>query len=299
MRGARGLLLASALAAASFFPTRSAQACSQPAPPVELIGYPADGATQVPTDVRPIYDTIRANTLQASALASATFEIRSSNGTVIPATAALSPYAWHFELTPQQPLAANTSYALVATLPARDGGTVKDSVTFTSGSAPAAPPRAPHDLFLQNYHYSGPVNSCGPIQRATCVAVPAGQFVVMAPPPPFAGTTYLLREAELTSVFTASSTNLPPSGCLTFRTRAPNGSLSEPVLRCAEASPHFELSGSAQIGCTPEGLTQDGRPVAPGRACSISHSSTSSGAAWFAAALAFIGAFRAKRRSKR
>src|SRR5687768_12310631 len=87
-QGVGSLLFAVAAFTATLATPTSSEACSMPAPPVELIGYPAEGATQVPTDVRPVYDTIRANLRQPGALASSTFELRSA-GDAIPVSAAL------------------------------------------------------------------------------------------------------------------------------------------------------------------------------------------------------------------
>jgi hypothetical protein len=273
-----------------------------PAPPVALVGYPAENATQVPTDVVPIFDTIRANVTQGAALGNSTFELRSAGGAVIPVVATLAPYAWHFELTPQTPLAPNTAYALVATLPAYGGGTVKSSVFFTTGGGPAAPAVKPSDVFLQNYRYQGPINSCGPSQTGTCVAIPApDRFVTIRRTGPFApDTTYLLRSSEITTTLTTGlPPGSPPAGCLEIRARSPNGSLSEPVTRCAEFAPLLELPDSTAIACTSQGLTKNGEVVSPVRGCSLSPGTSGGGIAGLAGVVLALGALRLKRRSKR
>lgn len=281
-------------------PTAS-EACSMPAPPPELVGYPAEGATEVPTDVVPIFDTIRANITQAGGVANSTFELRSAGGALVPVDAALAPYTWQFELTPQQSLEPNTTYTLVATLYTYPNRPVTASVGFTTGAGPAAPAARPSDVFIQNYRYQGPINTCGPSQTGTCVAIPSDRFVVIRPTSPFfPQSSYLLRSSEITTALKAGMPpELPPAGCLEIRTRSPNGSLSEAVLRCAEWAPLLELPDSNAIGCTSQGLTKNGEVVSPNRGCSMSPTASGGGMAGLAGLLLSFAALRLKRRSKR
>lgn len=285
------LCLSAAIFAAISSSAAHSHACSFDAPPVGLVGYPSHGAA-VPTDVVPIYDALAANVLTPEMLASASFVLRSASGTVVPTTAATSTYPWHFELMPAGLLAANTTYVLEATLPSRyPPDPVKHTITFWTGEGPAAPPAPPNDVLIQNYAYDGPLlDSCDPPRHGTCVAVPEGHSIVWQHEPPRHAPA-LLRAPAMNNFMNASSG--PPSGCLSLRTRGHNGALSEPVLKCAETTPLFQLSSIQSLKCTSAGLMET-KPVSPTPApgCSMTAGSIPNSRGWLASVLALIGLLR-------
>jgi hypothetical protein len=278
-----------AATATLFGAAEPAEACTwlPPGPP-ELIGLPSEGVP-APTDVLPTFDRAHANMSAPSSIAR--FVLRTAD-TVIPLTPAY-PYPSVFTLAPPQPLQPNTSYVLEATLPVRTGGTVTDTVTFTTGGGAAAPPGPPHGVFLQNFLLTGAVDTCDP-RPGTCVAIPYD--VVATPANLFGqetGQSDLWQSSRFT-VLTQSSPHGDPSGCMSFRARGQNGALSEPVVRCAATSPAVVVNAEKKLACTATGITENG---APAQGCSVSRSATSgNGMAGVAAMFALLAASRLKAR---
>jgi MYXO-CTERM domain-containing protein len=282
-------LAAATFAAISFSAARS-QACTRDPPPVGLVGYPSHGATWVPTDVVPIYEAYAGNVLAPEMLANASFVLRTTSGTVVPTIAAPSTYPWYVELTLAGRLAPYAAHVLEATLPSRySADPVRHTITFWTGEGPAAPPQAPSNMLIQNYAYAydGPINTCDPPSRGTCLAVPNGSFIVVQNESSSFGPS-LLRGPSMNYSMNLSSAT--PSGCLTLRTRGLNGVLSEPVLKCAETTPLFQLSSLENVECTTAGLVEtkpvSGNPV-PG--CSVRAGSVPGSRGWLAGALALLG----------
>jgi len=48
-----------------------------------------------------------------------------------------------------------------------------------------------------------------------------------------------------------------PYQCVRLRTRAYDGTYSEPVVLCGKDAPHYVVEGSAMLECTPQGLAHD------------------------------------------
>ena len=279
--------LAAATFAAVWFNAARSEACTRDLPPVGLVGYPSHGAF-VPTDVLPIYEILPANVLTPEMLTTASFVLRSASGTVVPTTPAISTYPGYFELTLAEQLTPYTTYVLEATLPSRQPfhppDPVKHTITFWTGEGPATPPAAPNDLLIQNYAYDGPIviDSCDPPRRGTCVAA-QGPFTVLQNEESIHPPTLLKAPAMIS--FMAGAT-----GCLTLRTRGPNGALSEPVRRCADTTPLFQLSSMENVECTSAGLVET-KPVSanPPPACSMSAGSVPGSRGWLAGALGVLG----------
>jgi len=53
-----------------------------------------------------------------------------------------------------------------------------------------------------------------------------------------------------------------PYQCVRLRTRAYDGTYSEPVVLCGKDAPHYVVEGSAMLECTPQGLAHDAREAA-------------------------------------
>lgn len=241
---------------------KSAHACLTLPPPPALVGYPAEGQADVPTDVVPFYSIFDAG---ISDVAMAQFELTSSEGAVI-AVQAKQLYAWHAELLPSEPLQPNTEYRVEVSLP--NGESVR-GVSFRTGAGPFEGKPPPPNASLQHYQFAPDViqTSCSPSQTGTCVAL-AGAW-------PTEVTDLWNGNANETVYLYEGSffTNLSgldqgtPFDCVRLRSRAPNGVYSTPVELCRGDGPLLILTGNDRITCTAEGLqqepTQPGTPSAP------------------------------------
>ncbi len=256
----RVVVLVASVGAITFAASRDAEACSTIRPPPALVGFPSDGATDVPTDVVAFYDMTLAH-FDVTGLPDMNFVIRSAAGAEIGATAQKA-YAWQFELTPMESLEPNTEYILETTLPAYDGEPATTGrVAFTTGAGPlSAAPEAPTGVFLQHYRINRkPLSSCDPHPSGTCLALPAGAALT---------ATYTWQEEEQSPSYLLeqplfirdlSGINQgTPFECINLRTRAANGTLSPPTTLCGAGAPLFEL-GDTDIACTPDGLTLRGQ----------------------------------------
>ncbi len=180
----------------------------------------------------------------------------------------------HFELVPPNELEPLTTYTLRGRwTPSGLSEEVTIALSFTTGagrldSVPAAPSAS-----MRHYRLSGgPSSTCGPPPVGTCVSMAAGTLVQTtyldsfgqehgpSPDPNSAPIDGYLYDGpfftDLAGI--AQGTNYE---CVLLRTRAINGSLSQPTVLCGDDAPLFELSGGLTVGCTPEGLTHDGELV--------------------------------------
>ena len=236
---------------------KSAHACSTVAPPVSLVGYPADGQADVPTNVVPFYNVAFA---RIDDVATARFELTSSDSAVISMRAEQS-HVWHADLLPSELLQPNTEYRIEVSLP---NGEMVPGVSFTTGAGPfeGAPP--PPSASLQHYQFAPdvPLSSCSSSQTGTCVAL-AGDLAT--------DVTYLWNgNADPTyvylyegSFFTTLSGLDQGTSFDCVRSRGPNGVYSAPVELCRDDGPLLTLSGSDQITCTAKGLLQGSAPNEP------------------------------------
>ena len=138
-----------------------ANACTVAAPPVALVGVPADGATGVPTDARPTYNifTSRLDNLPTQI---AQFELVSASGATVPLAVRRTVWS-HFELVPPSELEPLTTYTLRGRwTPSYPPEEVTLALSFTTGagrvdSVPAAPSAS-----MRHYRLNGgPSSSAG------------------------------------------------------------------------------------------------------------------------------------------
>lgn len=233
----------------------SAEACSIPAPPAALLGYPANGQVGVPTDVVPFFDM---STAGIGDPATATFELLSTGGDAI-AVRLEQRYAWKVELIPASPLLPNTEYLIRLALP--NGQSVGDVEFTTGGDAYEGTPAAP-SAWLQHYRLDNTAyTSCSPAPTGTCVALDGPLPVEVSyasrggVDPTF---VYLHQESFLTNL--SGLEQGTPYECLILRARAPNGVFSEPVERCRDDGPLVTLSNVARLTCTSAGLFHESLP---------------------------------------
>ena len=248
-----------------------AEACSSELPPPALDGFPEDGSTGVPTNVIPIFDRTRAGIADPAATG-AVFELSSASGEAI-ALAPRQSQVWHFELVPSMPLQPNTRYTLRGQW-TRDTGpaaAVDLSLSFTTGDGPLlATPPVPI-ASMQHYTLTdATLSSCDLPRSGTCLAHPTDAFVehfyldLINDPSIYAGTfgvqgPYLYRQAAWTNL--SGIDQGTPYQCVRLRTRAADGTYSDPVVLCGKDAPMYRLAGSAALTCTAQGLVHDGQVV--------------------------------------
>jgi MYXO-CTERM domain-containing protein len=284
--------------AAGVFWHGEAPACITILPPASLVGLPANGDIEVPTDVVPFYDSTLAH-FDASALGVGSFLLTSSGGDQVAVAAAVTSA---LELTPQTQLLPNTEYTLRGSWTTSSAENVVVELGFTTGAGPLSSlPPAP-TAFLQSYEIEGDgFSSCGPPAAATCVALPADAVVEWKHVDASGQGTYLEGAGYLSRgpFFTNFSGSIT---CIQLRTRALNATYSDPVTLCGAGAPLVRLAGAQQVGCTPDGLTHDG-PLAhdAGGGCGVTAGATParSSPVWVLSVLAAISAMRRVRRTRR
>lgn len=269
---ALGLGLSLCATSIGLFATRHAHACSTPEPPPALVGYPEDGSVGVPTDVLPIYNPARfVNALSAlpddnsggnaQRLASV-FELVDDEGSVTPLEIGGGGGVSFVELVPPADLAPRTRYTLRTTKEhSMDNGL---QLSFTTADGPLATPPEPPSANLEHYSLiSDEPTSCSPWPAATCISISdskPGVYVeeveldaegnIRSP------YVYLFNGSMFTDI--AGIDQGTSFDCVELRTRAPNGVFSDSVTLCRQDGELFDLRGSEDIACTPQGITQDG-----------------------------------------
>jgi MYXO-CTERM domain-containing protein len=238
---------------------RPARACSRVVTPV-LRALPADGARDVPTNTHIVVDLAAAQIVAVAV--DDWVELRDPAGNLVPTTRA-DGYVWDGERVPVAPLAPATTYTLHAR-----SGTTDLSSSFTTGSGPSTAVPAKAVAAMEHYALPGSGDSCAPQQSGTCVAVPEDAVVELTFVDTF-GT-------EVGSGWSADGERPKPylqrgpffvnlSGrdqgtnfvCARLRTRALDGTVSEPVELCGADARTFAVTSPA-LTCTPQGLKVDG-----------------------------------------
>jgi hypothetical protein len=253
-----------------FVPTAGALACSYIAPEPSLMGMPNDGAFDVPTDVVPYFARpVAFELFDAHGNTSSQFTLVSAAGAAIPLQTkpfGSEPFWNGFELVPESPLAPNTNYVLTARW--IKAGTERTSeLRFTTGAGPLVGVPQPPSVSLRHYHRNGPLSSCEGSAYGTCVTVQPDVFVE---------TVHIDEhgQSNFKTMYQGSfETNLSRREqhtdfrCVRLRTRAINGTYSEPVEACgADYGTLVELPRHA-IACGPGAITET--PVDAGRPSSL------------------------------
>src|SRR3954471_2890827 len=164
--GAAGL--AAAPAALTLAP-RTAAACSVMLPPPALKGFPEDGAVDVPTDVRPFFDSL-AGRLSDPVAQGATFTLTSDGGDSVPVVVRQT-YYWTFELLPATELAPRSRYTLEGRwLNASGGSQIALGLAFTTGAGPVAGAPSPPTASMAHYALPPPHSTCDAAPHGTCVS---------------------------------------------------------------------------------------------------------------------------------
>ena len=252
---------------------RAAQACSYAAPPPALKGYPEEGALGVPTDVRLIYEVagVASTELLASVYPGrvadddfpepefAPLELVDEAGVVTPLELTSGGGSWLFELAPRAALLPRTHYLLRTTESLSEDGELR--LSFTTGDGPLTTLPEPPSVEIEHYFSESIGDSCSPEPHGSCLrfAEQAAGFYIEARPylqaEPHFGDVYLARKPWFFDI-TGVENRLD---CIEFRTRAPNGALSDPIERCRADGPLYEIAGPSNIACTAGGITQKGQ----------------------------------------
>src|SRR5688572_27097482 len=250
-----------ALVAALALASGHALACLVPPPPIGLVGLPADGERNVPTNVVAVYASAYANLHAEEEIVRARFELTSSSGAIVPLTPQVR-FAHHFELVPETALEPSTEYTLRATLPTQPTyePSVAVSLSFTTGDKPVTGTPAPPNARMQHYHSTDTVvSSCDPGLDGSCIFFPRGTGVELsysfAP-----DTRYLVFGGWGTNLTGVNQGN--PATCATLRTRAADGTMSEPRELCREDAETLSVPDLTGLGCTENGLAINGVPIA-------------------------------------
>jgi len=253
-----------------------ARACSSLAPPPTLNGVPADGDTDVPTDVVPYYAFSEGiapnNGSEPSGEVPGTFTLTAQDGTVVDVTARVADW-WNYELVPAQPLAPHTTYVLHAEWP---GPTALMPATadvhFVTGDGPLTTPPAPPSGRLIHYKLDEENRtSCSPELVGTCISVADDDAIILATYIDSAGQTQDTygHRGSYFGINISGQMQGTPDQCVQLRTRALNGTLSDPLELCGMNFPVMEIHGTEDIECSSAGLSPMQQPIVPMRHDSV------------------------------
>jgi hypothetical protein len=258
------LLLGGVLSLA--LPAPRAKACSRAPGLPGFFGVPKDAAVDVPTDVLPIY----------RAFEGGTFRLTSAAGTEVAVTVVPGPNGW-ITLSPATRLEPRTKYGLHwhfdrITAPAQ----VFDlDLSFTTGDGPLTTKPEPPAATVHHLAYDDPGrSSCAQEAYSTCIAIPSDLMVeaLMFLDDPDGGAYPGPGVASLSegptwiniSGLDYTGASIGSSRCVRLRTRAANGSFSDPSVLCTKDGLHHHVTTSLPVLCTPTGLQLAGAPLPAG-----------------------------------
>jgi hypothetical protein len=171
-------------------------------------------------------------------------------------------HAWAFELVPVEALLPNTTYVLTARWNA-PRKVVETRLRFSTGDGPLLGVPALPSAMMEHYRIAeGPTTSCSPWATGTCLSFGDPDVLVEYSHIDEFGQVdmpYLSRGAamiDLTGI--DQGTNFR---CVRLRTRAMNGTYSEPQTLCGADFPLTELSFTNDVRCVSTGLVSPGRPA--------------------------------------
>ena len=227
------LVLGAALGAASIFIPQIAEACSCGGGPWIGASRPADGATDVPTNVIPWVERVGTPRLfDSSGNAIAVDEIRSGSSSFCSGEA---------ELQPEAPLEPNTTYTLEIHESESFGGASGADIpkmTFTTGDGPVteAPP-APPAIDVAQIKWTGFSDSCSNATYSSCIQGTYEGLLEVTQTIKNAAPQTAVQLFDQRSQVTGGATL--ESGCLEFKAVSQTGLRSEPIEFCFEpASMH-------------------------------------------------------------
>lgn len=266
--------------------SRPVQACLYALDPNSLVKtLPSHGEDAVPTDVAILVET--SNVLGSDAAPPEGFlALRDEAGELVPGSVERVA-AWHVQLRPTSPLAPNSTYQLDIRVSAVDGSPLERTVSFTTGAGPVEVDSSPPTGVMQHWRFAADVelSSCDPGRVGTCVAV-HGEELVEATFVTQDGMTASSYVYLYQGSFTGNFTPGEQADCVQLRRRFMNATYGEPTVLCGEDAPMLELTGSADLSCTADGIVHEGTlasspsgdsagPPQAAAGCRVSRGSTS------------------------
>lgn len=241
-----------ALVVGSWMAPEPAAACTRAAPSAVLVGQPANGDRQVPTNAV-LYYALPPNVADTPG----DYTLRTQDGE--PVTLGVTRTATHYvELKPASALQPNTGYRLDAQWHSPSGMVSEAWLTFETGSGPVEQrPEAPRAVLHTYALGRGTGSSCGPMTTGTCVSIADDASYIeyslidalgQAQPPLLARGSFMLLPL---------SHGGSGAQCVELRVRGADGARSELLRLCGEEQPDADLSmlvSDPQVVCTSKGL---------------------------------------------
>jgi hypothetical protein len=254
--------LAALVASASVSVPHRTDACSTQALDPTFDGVPTAGATDVPTNVAPVFFYIPIYE-ETEPGVPGTFFIETLTGTRITSTVRKAS-GESFEIVPAKPLQPNTGYRIRGTWKRRltesQFQTFETQLEFTTGAGPrTGPVNVPSvHLFNLDWQTSG-IDSCDPEHARTCVALQPDQMVEVKYIDSFGQIQdgqwmQLMRKSFFTTALTPALEQGTNFMCVLVRARAIDGSFSDPVMTCGSEGPVFHIATEEHIDCASGGL---------------------------------------------
>lgn len=221
-------------------------------------GIPADGDTDVPTNVVPIFFFLPWYEEPTTEGVPGTFVIETLDGKTVETTAQPAASQW-FEIVPARFLEPNTSYRIRGTWN-RSDRIFETQLEFTTGAGPHTEMVEAPAATLQHLDWRPSVStSCdGELQR-TCVALEQDAMIEYDFVDEFGQIQdelgYIARASFFTTVLTTKLQQATNFRCIRLRTRAIDGTLSEYTKLCGDAAPVFHVAVDGDVvECTNDGL---------------------------------------------
>jgi hypothetical protein len=239
-----------------------ANACSTAASDPTFDGVPAAGATDVPTNVVPVFFFIPFYEETAPGVPG-TFSIETLAGAPVTSTVrGVSNES--FEIVAAKPLQPNTGYRIRGTWKRRlsdaDVQTFETQLEFTTGAGPRTGPVSVPNVHLFNLDWqSSGIDSCDPEHSRTCVALQPDQLVEVKYIDSFGQIQdgqwmQLMRKSFFTTALTPALEQHTNFMCVLVRARAIDGTFSDPVMTCGTEGPVFHVATEGHIDCASSGL---------------------------------------------
>lgn len=270
-------------------PSSACSLLAEPEPvPFSLETAPADGDTGVPIDVailvlgRPS-PMARLLTAAGAAVETTTAAVGKNDS----------------EIRPSEPLLPNTQYTLEIEVGETASGVWP--LSFTTGDKTTAPQSA--QVSLERWVFADDVQltSCNGPKEGTCVVIPEGAYVEVAPTLADGGAPdYAVDFHNHSYIAEVSPVRNADQGCIRVRQRLANGTFTEPARVCGADAPTYELGDNGSFACTAGGIEHEGEKTLIEPGCSVTPRTRLTGTSATTIALAGVAtALFASRRRRR
>jgi hypothetical protein len=237
-----------------------AWACTETPVTPRLQGLPADGARDVPTNVVFHYLTPYAEMTNEdpAEVLQREYTLRTADGVLVALQGERLSNS-QVELTPNAPLAPNTTYTLEGHWIAIDGTEADAAISFETGDGPSDEMPEPPNAVLRSYQIAPKkMRACGPSLTGSCVSLQDDkawfEYTRVAAngdtqPSELRQGSFLLRDLD-----DLGKGEFP---CAELRAFAPNGARSQPLRLCQEDAQHADLTDLTdmpKLNCSATGL---------------------------------------------